>query len=235
MKTLVIMQPHFFPWFGYFDLIKNSDIFVFLDNVTFPHRSFVNRVKFNIDNNISWVTLPLSRKNNQLINETFLFEKEKNFKKLKKKIFHSLHKNPHYEVLEDLLNQVVIDDIKTISEFNILTIKKISNYIFNRKINIYKSSDLNISKTKSSAVLETCETLKVTSYLTGDGGKNYLNFNDFEKKNIKVEFLNYSLKDYDEKKIKNLTILDIISRQGKKTNEFLNSQKVYWKDYIKIK
>ena len=34
-KTCVIMQPTYLPWIGYFDLIIQADIFVFLTDVQF--------------------------------------------------------------------------------------------------------------------------------------------------------------------------------------------------------
>jgi hypothetical protein len=42
-KTVVLMQPYFFPYVGYFDLILKSDVFVLFDTVAFPKRSWVNR------------------------------------------------------------------------------------------------------------------------------------------------------------------------------------------------
>ena len=44
MKTVSICQPHFIPWLGYFRMIKNSDKFIFLDDVQYNRRSWQNRV-----------------------------------------------------------------------------------------------------------------------------------------------------------------------------------------------
>ena len=38
-----IMQPHFFPWSGYFNLISKVDKFVFLDDVQYSKNSWQNR------------------------------------------------------------------------------------------------------------------------------------------------------------------------------------------------
>ena len=40
-----ISQPTLFPWIGYFNIIKNSDVFVFLDTVKFEKHSWQMRNK----------------------------------------------------------------------------------------------------------------------------------------------------------------------------------------------
>jgi hypothetical protein len=40
-----IMQPYFFPYFGYFQLINEVDVYVNLDHVSFMKRSFMTRNK----------------------------------------------------------------------------------------------------------------------------------------------------------------------------------------------
>ena len=61
-----ISQPTLFPWLGYFNIIKNSDIFVFLDNVKFEKRSWQmrNRLKatVNTDKSEEWVRIPTQLK-----------------------------------------------------------------------------------------------------------------------------------------------------------------------------
>ncbi|MEM7600815.1 MAG: WbqC family protein, partial [Verrucomicrobiota bacterium] len=40
MKTIAISQPTFLPWMGYFNLIAQADIFVFLDDVQYEKQSW---------------------------------------------------------------------------------------------------------------------------------------------------------------------------------------------------
>ena len=51
---------HFFPWSGYFNLIYNSDIFVFLNDTIFKKRSWHNR-NFIIVNNANLLTVPTKK------------------------------------------------------------------------------------------------------------------------------------------------------------------------------
>lgn len=233
MKTIAIMQPHLFPWFGYFEIVRNSDIFVFLDDIRFPHRSYVNRVKFCFENKIDWLSLPVERRNNQTITNTKLFEKEKNFELLKKKIFYSLKKNENFDIVENEINKIQIDKISTISEFNKITIKSISSFIFGKKINIVDYPQIKSEKIKSGKILEICKYFNATNYLTGLGGKNYLEFDLFEENNIKIEFLDYKLNKYSSINTNNLSILDILSYKGKDTKNYFCSKKIYWRDFLK--
>ena len=233
MKSISIMQPHFFPWFGYFELIKNSDLFIFLDDVEFPHRSYVNRVKFQFQNKIDWLSLPIKRDSNKLIKDVKLFNKKENFKLLKKKISYSLKKNNNYHLVDTILNKISIEEIFTINEFNKFTIKAIASIIFKKKIKFFDHSGLKEFK-KSDRILEICRLYKAESYLTAHGSKHYLDFKKFEKLNINVEFLNYNIKKYKNNQIDNLSILDILSIHGVDAIKFFDSKKISWKSFVKI-
>lgn len=42
-RTAVIMQPTYLPYLGYFQLIAQADVLVFLDDVQFARRSWQQR------------------------------------------------------------------------------------------------------------------------------------------------------------------------------------------------
>lgn len=53
------------------------------------------------------------------------------------------------------------------------------------------SSSSHITQTSTQALVKICKKLGGTTYISGTGGKNYLNIDFFEKENIKVEFQEY--------------------------------------------
>ena len=65
MNTIAILQPHFLPWLGYFDLIKRVDGFVYLDDVQYISREWKNRNRIRKtpkSNETSWLSVPVEEK-----------------------------------------------------------------------------------------------------------------------------------------------------------------------------
>jgi hypothetical protein len=68
-----IHQPNYFPWFGYFVKIVQSDFFVFLDDVQLVHTggSYTNRTSLNVQGNAQFFCAPIKRVvGTQLINQS---------------------------------------------------------------------------------------------------------------------------------------------------------------------
>ena len=61
-KNCAIVQPHYLPWIGYFELIRNVDIFVILDDVQYVKREWKNRNKIRKSPSSSeykWISVPI--------------------------------------------------------------------------------------------------------------------------------------------------------------------------------
>src|SRR5688572_18113469 len=57
---LAIMQPYFFPYLGYFQLIYASDKFVFYDDVNYIKSGWINRNRLLLNGEAKYFTVPLS-------------------------------------------------------------------------------------------------------------------------------------------------------------------------------
>ena len=66
---LVVMQPTYLPWMGYFDLIDQCDTFIFLDSVQFSRQSWQQRNRIKTPQGPLWLTVPVFRSLSQTINE----------------------------------------------------------------------------------------------------------------------------------------------------------------------
>lgn len=58
-KKLAIMQPYFFPYLGYWQLLASVDKFILLDDVNYINRGWINRNRIALNGSPSWLTLPL--------------------------------------------------------------------------------------------------------------------------------------------------------------------------------
>ena len=63
MTKLAFMQPTFLPWLGYFAMIDDVDVFVFLNDVQFSKQSWQNRNRIKSAQGSLTLTVPCKRKN----------------------------------------------------------------------------------------------------------------------------------------------------------------------------
>ena len=60
------MQPYFFPYIGYFQLINAVDKFVIYDNIQFSKNSWINRNRFLLNGEEKMFTIPLKKDSDYL-------------------------------------------------------------------------------------------------------------------------------------------------------------------------
>lgn len=212
------MQPTYFPWLGYFALINNVDTFIFLDNVQFDRRSWQQRNQIANKEKKIWLTVPVEKKNlfSQKIHDVII--KDLNFKtKHLKSIFYSYNKTKYFSKVFPFIEDIFNKKINTLSELNILIVKKICE-AFNIKTNFINAKDLRAEGKKSVLLSSICEEIKADIYVAVPGSKEYMGEQiEFKKKQIKVEFFIFDQKVYNRDKnsfISNLSVLDFIFYNG---------------------
>ena len=61
--TCAIMQPTYWPWLGYLDMIDQVDVFVFLDTVQLSRQSWMTRNRIMTLQGVQWLSIPISHDN----------------------------------------------------------------------------------------------------------------------------------------------------------------------------
>lgn len=221
---VAIHQPNFFPWCGYFDKIKQADIFIFLDNVDYPRSgssgmgSWVNRVKLSIQDQPKWVTCPIQRMPlGTLISEVKIDENQHWRKKLLNTLKMNYAKSINYKndmpFLEDLIN---IQE-PLLAKYNIAVIKEISKRL-KLTTNFVSQSELNYSGHSTALLMSLVKAVGGTAYLTGGGSAAYQDDSVFEGNNIEVIYQNYIEQSYcnDIEFLPGLSIIDYMFKNTKK-------------------
>ena len=100
-----IMQPYFFPYIGYFQLIDCVDTYVNLDHVSFMKRSYMTRnvLKNNTTINVNvW-----NASQNKRCNEIYVNFENNYISKFLKTLENLYSKEPHYEII---LNEIILPE-----------------------------------------------------------------------------------------------------------------------------
>ena len=213
---IAIHQPNFLPWTGYFYKMANSDIFVFLDNVQYEKNSVINRNKIKISQGLFWITLPIRKKNSQLINETELL----NFSREKERIIKTLKLNyqkaKYFDFIFPELENILEKDWQYLSELNIELIK-----FLKRKIGIKTKLEIvsghGVLGEKTDLLINICKFFDADTYLSGEGGREYQDEEKFKIAKIKLEYSNFVYPVYPQqwgKFAPNLSIVDLLFNCG---------------------
>ena len=185
---IAIHQPEHFPYEGFFQKMRESDLFIILDNVKFRKNYFQNRNKFlSKKGEEEWFGVAVPKNSNSLfINKIVPVDNKINNWKSKtiKQIFNNFS--------TDLTR---IYDQEKLIEINMSSIEWCRNKLKIETPMLYASS-LNVVGEKSDLLLSICKEVNATTYLSGPSGKDYLEQEIFRCNNIKVDFFNPVVKNY---------------------------------------
>ncbi len=192
-------QPAYLPWLGYFDKIKRSDVFIFLDTVQYEKNSFTNRNKIKTQNGPIWLSIPVNTTDhfNKIMSEMSIDKRSHWQRKHLNSIQASYAKALHYKELFPKLQELYARDYDNIVD---ATWDHLMFWldILEIRTEIIKSSSLNVSSKKSDFVFDLCEAVNADYYISGALGKDYLNTEKFEQAGIKVEFQDYQHPVYQQ-------------------------------------
>jgi hypothetical protein len=211
-----IMQPYFFPYIGYFQLIANSDVFVIYDEIKYTKKGWINRNRFLNNGSATYFTLPLKKDSDFLyVSDRFLSEDwEIEKQKILNKTKGAYSKAPHFKETFTLFEKCLSFENTNLFEFIFNAVKNICDYLeINTPIQI--SSELQISNDFKSAekVKAICRTLKATTYINPVGGIELYDKDDFLNDNLELVFLkakNVKYPQFENEFEPFLSILDVL-------------------------
>ena len=205
-----IMQPYFFPYIGYFQLIYAVDTYINLDHVSFMKSSYMTRN--TLKNNIP-INLQVSGgSQNKKCNEVSIIKDDKWVNKFYKTLSLNYKKDPNYsQIIDTIIDPLIYWKQTTISEFNLDAIKLICNYL-DIKTKFINTSEGITSNPKNKGLQDITKHFEGTTYINAIGGQKLYNKEDFASQNIDLKFI-----QMDEIEVDNqyASILDLLFRYDK--------------------
>jgi len=170
MIKIAVMQPYAFPYFGYLQLMKAVDHFVFMDDVTFIKKGFMNRNKIISNGEEQLFTIPVLKiSQNKKINEHYVGSGWST--KLIRSIKHSYQKSPYFEEYSVHLFPLIKElEDKKFSDACVLIFKTIAD-ILNITSKWHLSSSFGVEHLKAEQkIITICNELDADMYINPIGG-----------------------------------------------------------------
>lgn len=208
-----IMQPYFFPYIGYFQLVNAVDKFIFYDDVNYINRGWINRNRILINKKAQYITVyQKAASQNKLINEIEIFD---NRNIIKKTIQNSYNKAPNFKNVWALVEDVLEFKTNSISELAAYSVVQTCNYLgIDSKFEFSSKVYMQTSGIKSeSRLIEICKINNATDYINPIGGVKLYDKNKFLVNGINLSFLKTDsivYKQFGGDFIENLSIIDVL-------------------------
>ena len=199
-KKIAIMQPYFFPYIGYWQLINTVDEFIIFDDVNYIKRGWINRnyvllngKKYRIGLNIKDVS------QNRLIKDTYLAQSYKDTNKLLASIFHAYNKASYFYDVYPILEKILNTKSNRIVDVLTKQIEEVCKYL-KIKTKIICSSTLSNDKEKhgEQKIIDICKKQNAKYYINAIGGRELYREENFKENGLILKFLQTENIDYQQ-------------------------------------
>lgn len=229
MKRVVSAhQPNFLPYLGFFDKMMKSDVFVIRDEVQFVERDYHHRNRIRVESppgsepQSKWVRVPVAKEQKELGDIRIRNEvRDKNVPWnicLLRQIKSSYEKAPRFAEYFEELEAILLVRTERLLDLNMAVIDWLRD-CFGLSAKVMFASQLKYGKTGDPTLdlVRIAQVVDADVYLSGSGGRAYLNQAAFEAKGIEVAFQAYEHPVYPQRYpgfVANLAAIDALFNVG---------------------
>jgi hypothetical protein len=227
---LAIMQPYFFPYIGYFQLIHAVDKFVVYDNIKYTKKGWINRNRILRNGEDFTFSLPIKAASDSLdiCDRTLSTEFDRN--KLVNQIQGAYRRAPFFSNAFPVIEQAIRFQDSNLYSYIFNSITKICDYL-GIKTEFIVSSKMKIDHDlkAETKVLALCEEAGASVYINAVGGVDLYSRETFNARDIDLKFIKSKPFEYPQfgaEFMPWLSIIDVImfnsaeSIQAKILNEY---------------
>ena len=221
---IAIHQANYFPYPGFFHKINQADVFVIQDDIKFVNK-VTNRNKIISSSGHTWINVPIKKGHQSLPIMDVKINNEIPWKKINfKKVCAGYNKAKFFHLYKDFFENLYKKEWNNIFDLNFETIKQVFVWL-NIKTKIVIESELDVSGQSTERLVKVCKKLGADTYISGIGGKKYLDEKLFEKNKIILKYQNYNPIKYTQHMSKsfipNLSIIDLLANAGSESGKLL--------------
>ncbi len=223
-----IMQPYFFPYIGYWQLMNEVDVYVIYDDVNFIKGGWINRNRILTNGKPSYFNVqmkgasPFKKINEVEVSDDPIFKR-----KLLSTLKMSYSKAPYFSQIYPIIENIINNEESNLAKYLEFSIRSIANYLdVNTKIIISSDLQKNNELKGKEKVIHICKLLNATDYINAIGGQEMYDYESFAENYIQLSFLKTDdifYKQYGNDFIPYLSIIDVLMFNSKEqAKEMLN-------------
>lgn len=185
------MQPYFFPYIGYFQLMRAADVFVSYDDVQYINRGWVNRNLISLGQHSHWLTMPVAQASRDLeIRHRRYWLENDSVAGVKRKLVAAYKNAPAFREVFPIVEEALASPDDQVAAFNTRLLAILASQL-GLACKIILSSDLPKAPglRGQDKVLEICSHLGATRYINPIGGRSLYAASNFAARGIELSFI----------------------------------------------
>jgi hypothetical protein len=225
------MQPTYLPWLGYFDLIDQVELVVFLDQVEFSRQSWQQRNRIKTPKGLDWLTVPVLRKGktHQLICEVeingLLSFAKTHLQSIRCNYARAQHFPANFPGLASILLRE--PSWQRLADLNIELIQWLCG-VLGIQTPIHRASCLGVNGKRTYLLAAICEKLGAQEYLSALGSAEYLldELGILRSRGIEVWFHHYTHPTYQQRFppfVPYASTVDLLFHEGPRSLDIIRS------------
>jgi hypothetical protein len=233
VRTVVVLQPQFFPWRGVFEQIRLAEEFVHLDDAQFQKGGFTNRVQLKTAGGPLWLTVPVLRHGKLPPIAEVEIDYATDWRAKHVRTFEmSYARAPFAAHARRIIADVYAERPRTIAELDIAALERCCAELALRPT-FSRSSAAPPPGAKTERLVALLVPRRATCYVTGLGALDYLDEPRLAAAGIEVRVMQYTRRPYPQLHgafDPHVSILDTIANLGPDAGGALESPAVPWAD-----
>lgn len=213
MKAAV-MQPYFFPYIGYFQLIGSVDLFIVYDNIKYTKKGWINRNRMLQNGKDVMFSLPLKSDSDSLDVRDRELAADFNRDKLLNQISGAYRRAPHFALTFPLIEQVIRYEERNLFKFIYNSIAKTCDHLgISTKISVSSDIPIDHDLKNQDKVLALCDAVGAKTYVNAIGGMELYSRNEFQARGIELKFIrsrSFEYSQFNNEFIPWLSIIDVL-------------------------
>lgn len=211
-----LMQPYFFPYIGYFQLLTACDRFVVFDDAQFVKRGWVNRNRILVRSEAGWITMPVAAASCSLpiLQRKYLLG-DRLANRLLSRIAGAYRGGPQFKVTMSLVEEILTFSDQNVASFNVNLLCRIAAYL-DIDTTIQRSSEMDKDNSLvggENRVLDICKRLGAKTYINPIGGRELYTRGAFAQQGVELKFLSCAAEPYSQRAshfVPFLSIIDVL-------------------------
>jgi hypothetical protein len=232
---VVVLQPMYLPWMGYFGMVHQADKFIFYDDVQFRRDSWHNRNKIRVpdsDGGSKWLKVPVEKDFGQKINEVKIDNsrkwKEEHLRSIReaygpKSVPYGNKEAPYFDKYNERLENIYDRDWDKLPNLTVSLIKEIAD-ILGVDSEFHLASDIESKGSGTEKLIRVLNEVGADEYISGPGAKDYLDIEQFKQNNIGLYWHEFDHPEYNQVYSdfkSHMSVIDLIFNEGTKAKDII--------------